>query len=151
MSPYGATPSKPPRSEVLASTSYGTTGPNKLTVHHITKSTCPSELLEVLFEEFESTLEAGRTYPQEGPIGIEGFANYFFSGDVFVGITVPEDHVPDENALLLKGVESARAGREWKDCVAGSYYVRGSFFLFAISHSVNIVNLSLHTCISDQR
>ena len=115
MSPYGATPAKAPR-ETLASTSYS----NRVTVHHVTKSTCPAELIEILFTEFESTLEAGRTYPQEGPIGVEGFRDYFFAGDVFVGIIVPEGVEVGE---VPKDVESARAGRDWSECVAGCYYV----------------------------
>lgn len=116
MSPYGAAPPKAPR-EALASTIYD----GRISVHHVTKESCPTGLIDVLAEEFENTLEAGRTYPQEGPIGPEGFRNYFFSGDVFVGIIVAEE---GNKSVVPKDIEAARAGREWKDCVAGSYYVQ---------------------------
>lgn len=123
MSPYGSGASTSPR-EILASTAYSNSS-GAITVHHVNKGSCPQDLLDVLHEEFEKELKIGRTYPQEGPIGRDGFRNYFFQGDVFIGIIVPEtvDYPSGGDIIVPDGVEAARAGREWKDCVAGSYYV----------------------------
>lgn len=121
MSPYGSAPPKPPR-ETLASTSYSNEVGGSITVHHVNKDSCPKDLLEILFEEFDKELAAGRTYPQEGPIGIDGFRDYFFHGDVFVGIIAPPG-ATEQQSDTPSSVEAARAGRNWGDCVAGSYYV----------------------------
>lgn len=119
MSPYGSTPTKPPK-DILASTAYSN-NVDSITVHHVNKDTCPKDLLGVLFEEFEKELEIGRTYPQEGPIGLDGFRDYFFHGDVFVGIIASPD---SSDASTPYSIEAAQVGRDWSDCVAGSYYVR---------------------------
>lgn len=126
MSPYESGPSKSPR-PTLAPTTYSSSNSN-IIVHHVTKDTCPQQLLEILYEEFEKELEIGRTYPQESPIGLEGFQNYFFQGDVFVGTIciAPETAQTTSSKVVMvpDGIEEARAGRDWEDCVAGSYYVR---------------------------
>jgi len=129
MSPYGSSQSKPPR-DILASTAYSNSSGSIISVHHVNKTSCPQELLQVLHEEFEKELEIGRTYPQEGPIGYEGFREYFFQGDVFIGIIIaPEtiDYSSNGKIIVPNGVEAARDGREWKDCVAGSYYVKDNY------------------------
>lgn len=129
MSPYGTAACKPPR-PTCAPTSYSNDKGGSITVYHLTVTTCPSELLELLYKEFEAELERGRTYPQEGPIGLEGFKAYYFAGDVFVGIIAPgSSEVKNEVKGVEGSVEAAQAGRKWEECVAGAYYVRFYRFL----------------------
>lgn len=123
MSPYGSTPTKAPH-DILAPTSYSN-DVGKIVVYHVNKESCPKELLQVLYEEFDKELELGRTYPQEGPIGFDGFKDYYFYGDVFIGIIAPSD----PNAVIAPDIEAARAGREWIDSVAGCYYVCSIYLL----------------------
>jgi hypothetical protein len=147
MSPYGAAPARPPRTEAIAPTIYD----GRISVYHVTKESCPAELINVLCEEFEKELGVGRTYPQEGPIGAESFKDYFFHGDVFVGIIIPEC---EDASMLHADVEAARAGREWNDCVAGSYYVLTISFLRSVNcthpetgsliHRLRIITLGAH-------
>jgi hypothetical protein len=88
-----------------------------LTVFHARLHTIPSNLLQLLYETFEEELEKGLTYPQEGPIGRDGFEGYFFGKDVFIG------QVTDEHGGGT-GLEAVDKGQDWLDRVIGAYYVR---------------------------
>jgi hypothetical protein len=71
-----------------------------------------------MFKEFRDEVERGNTYPQEGPIDIEGFRSYFFAADVCLGILDlgESSAVPDD-------LESALGARTWQEAFAGCYYV----------------------------
>lgn len=71
------------------------------------------------------------TYPQEILQGetytLEMFENYFFAADVIVGI-IGEGEAPGvDGASTPVGIEEARNGRKWEDCVAGVYYVKPNY------------------------
>ncbi|KAF8342920.1 uncharacterized protein EI90DRAFT_3143489 [Cantharellus anzutake] len=122
MSPYGTGTSKWSEG-TLNPTSYQSSKGN-ITVHHLNITNCPASLVEYLHGVFETELEMGNTYPQEGPIGVAGFTSYFFQADVFIGIA----YLPNStNGVIPTDLEQARSGREWKDCVAGAYYVKPNY------------------------
>ncbi|KAF9517610.1 hypothetical protein BS47DRAFT_1290612, partial [Hydnum rufescens UP504] len=96
---------------------------SKISVHHIDGSTCPQALVDFLHGTLEAELDRGLTYPHEYPIGAEGFVDYFFGGDVFLGIAYMEAVNASEPSTL----EEALAGRALEDCVAGAYYIKPNY------------------------
>lgn len=108
-------------------------GASLVSVHHLTLASTKSliGLIDYLCSVFAQEVEDGMTYPQEGPIERQSFESYFFAGDVFVAISAPGGTLPDATAIdadnvheIGVGIEEARNGRDWKECVAGFYYVR---------------------------
>ena len=100
-----------------------------ISVHHFTLTTARAlpGFLEYLGAIFAKEIADGMTYPQENDMGQEKFEDYFFSADVFVGITSPLAPGTTTISGLEQPsleVEEARAGRTWDDCIAGYYYVR---------------------------
>jgi hypothetical protein len=103
-----------------------------LTVHHLTLAlaTPLSDLVFHLHTWFAEEVKEGLTYPQEGEIQRDAFEAYFFAADVFVAIIGYGDDdrlVSDAEECTVEtvktGIEQARSGRPWEDCVAGFYYV----------------------------
>lgn len=100
-----------------------------LTIHHLTLDSAQllPGLIDYLNATFAQEVECGMTYPQEGEIGRAAFEGYFFAGDVFVGIPIIADEIGWKRQggvrLIDLGVEVARNGRAWEDCVGGFYYV----------------------------
>lgn len=72
------------------------------------------------------------TYPQEilqGETYTQTmFEDYFFAGDVLIAILGGEEDEYSEKkrdgSEIEIGVDDARDGRPWEECVAGLYYVR---------------------------
>jgi hypothetical protein len=137
MSAYGAI-LRASRDTLLPSTVWQSVGkedrPSRaITVHHLTLDSArrSSGLIEYLWTTFAQVVEDGMTYPQEGPINQAEFEAYFFSGDVFIGISpLPQGTSNDfiepltDGSLIDLNLDSARAERSWEQCVAGFYYVR---------------------------
>jgi hypothetical protein len=137
---------KAPSNNVSGSQSY-------VTVHHLTLVLAEAlpGLLEYLASVFAKEVEDGMTYPQEGPMDIQMFKAYFFSGDVFVAISInsdPKTHIyhesesqtPSDGAESELSITGARGERTWNDSIAGFYYVRlfvVIFRLFFKPHSLN--------------
>jgi len=96
-----------------------------VTTHHLTLSTAHqlTGLLEHLTAVFAEEVERGLTYPQEGEIDELSFKNYFFAGDVFVGIIGGSLQADRGEAEIELDIDTARAGRSWDECIAGFYYV----------------------------
>lgn len=69
----------------------------------------------------------GMTYPQLGPITLESFTTYYYSGGtIIVGLVSGADETEEEGAVADMQdvtVEEVRAGRDWKTCLGGFYYV----------------------------
>ncbi|KAG0151816.1 hypothetical protein CROQUDRAFT_36247 [Cronartium quercuum f. sp. fusiforme G11] len=97
-------------------------------------------VLEYLSELFDAIVEEGRSYPQEGKVGLEGFKRYFLSHDFFVGITdadCPHDSVikGDDNRSIMMGIEREEnitltdliAGRDLGSCLAGMFYIKPNY------------------------
>ncbi|CEL56559.1 L-azetidine-2-carboxylic acid acetyltransferase OS=Schizosaccharomyces pombe (strain 972 / ATCC 24843) GN=ppr1 PE=1 SV=1 [Rhizoctonia solani AG-1 IB] len=126
MSAYGAIAVPSNRSkDPLKTLSYVSKQPeNSILVVHLTQETVPSDLVELLHKEFEQELERGQTYPQEGPMDLATFQAYFFAADVFVGLIVPSGEAA---ALQTGDIERIRAGRNWDECIVGSYYVKPNY------------------------
>lgn len=89
-----------------------------LAVYHLTAHTIPPELAAYLYEIFQEELESGMTYPQEYPMSRSGFDTYFLGNDLFVGVLTGNTQTDD-----CCSIEQVRNGREWNDCVGGTYYV----------------------------
>ncbi|BGP21766.1 hypothetical protein JCM10295v2_000641 [Rhodotorula toruloides] len=133
MSPYGGSISKPERTGgPLVPRTYKLANLQALTVFPVSRKTVPDELLAYLQGVFNDVVEEGRTYPQMNPLSLDEFAAYFFAADCFVGIldTAPAD-LGDASAGMDRDeglkLESVVAGREWKDCVLGMYYVKPNY------------------------
>ncbi|KZT05359.1 uncharacterized protein LAESUDRAFT_737507 [Laetiporus sulphureus 93-53] len=146
MSAYGAILSKS-GSEPLPSTQWQLQGkggpsaaaPNYVTIHHLTlleARTLPG-LVEYLHGVFADELLRGMTYPQEILSGEvytqEQFEAYYFAADVLVAVLGNEGEAAGENAepsrytVVPYGIEEARSGRQWEECVAGCYYVKPNY------------------------
>ncbi|KAG8749185.1 hypothetical protein FRC14_001621 [Serendipita sp. 396] len=149
MSAYGLLPTLQSTREPLPPTIYtmkAKSSPDPLrknwthiSVHHITLSTAPLDLVKALYKEFSSELERdqARTYPQEAGMTEDEFKSYFFARDAFVGIGFKDGSGdPSIQSRQLGSVEESRIGREWDDAVAGFYYVKPNY----PGHSSHICN-----------
>uniref|UniRef100_A0A0K3CPN4 FGENESH: predicted gene_9.358 protein n=3 Tax=Rhodotorula toruloides TaxID=5286 RepID=A0A0K3CPN4_RHOTO len=133
MSPYGGSISEPERTGgPLVPRTYKLANSQALTVFPVSRKTVPDELLAYLQGVFNDVVEEGRTYPQMNPLSLDEFAAYFFAADCFVGIldTAPAE-LGDASAGMDRDeslkLESVVAGREWRDCVLGMYYVKPNY------------------------
>lgn len=141
MSAYGAI-RRPNHSGPLPSTvwqlnakrdSASDVGIGSLTIHHLTLSSAHTlrGLLEYLHAVFADELERGLTYPQEILPGesytLDMFEAYYFSGDVLVAVLGdsegPSPKADHDGKEIPNGIDAARNGRRWEDCIAGCYYV----------------------------
>ncbi|GAA5952903.1 hypothetical protein JCM21900_004259 [Sporobolomyces salmonicolor] len=103
-----------------------------VTVFPCDRETVSNELIEYLASVFNDVVEEGRTYPQREKLSFDDFAAYFFGSDCFVGLL---DIAPAELGDASSGVdreagysiESVRAGRDWRECVLGMYYVKPNY------------------------
>jgi hypothetical protein len=103
------------------------TSTSPITIHHLNITNTPQALINHLYELDKDEVDKGMTYPQEDVGGREGFVDYFFAADFFVGVRRPEPGAEGSVGTAREveiGIEEARAGREWADCVVGFYYVR---------------------------
>jgi len=123
------------------------TDKDTLTIHHLTLGSASQPalagLIQYLHRTFAAEVEQGQTYPQETfpgePMTQAAFEAYFFAADVFVAITAS---VPNPNSLNTEGansnhdgtvvtvptgVDEARAGRSWEECVGGFYYIKPNY------------------------
>ncbi|KAK4054762.1 hypothetical protein OIV83_000686 [Microbotryomycetes sp. JL201] len=105
-----------------------------LTVFPVTRATVSDELVEYLRTVFNDVVDEGRTYPQVGEQTFEQFAAYFFGADCFVGVL--DVQTPEITSATVTGIErdpqqvtleGVRAGRDWKDCVLGMYYIKPNY------------------------
>ncbi|KZT23494.1 hypothetical protein NEOLEDRAFT_1069368 [Neolentinus lepideus HHB14362 ss-1] len=104
-----------------------------LTIHHLNLSLAQTldGLLDYLYHIFAEEIDAGLTYPQEVLTGEvytrEAFDAYFFAGDVFVAISGAESGSQSDGSEILHRIDEARRGREWRNCIAGYYYVKPNY------------------------
>ncbi|KAK6909976.1 hypothetical protein I203_104002 [Kwoniella mangroviensis CBS 8507] len=92
-----------------------------LITYPITGSDAPQEVIEYLFRVFEEELEGGRTYPQEGPLSLEGFTSYFFGSTTIVGV------VQSTSEEVKKTIGEALKGKKLEDALAGCYYIKPNY------------------------
>ncbi|KAL4243321.1 Mitochondrial N-acetyltransferase [Abortiporus biennis] len=106
-----------------------------LTIHHLTLPTAYAhpDLIPYLHATFEEVLQHGMTYPQEviqgEPYTQSMFESYFFGGDVLVAIVGNDAFAVGkaDGSEVFMGLDEARNGRSWKDCIAGFYYVKPNY------------------------
>ncbi|EKM53410.1 uncharacterized protein PHACADRAFT_259773 [Phanerochaete carnosa HHB-10118-sp] len=137
MSAYGAVISRNRPAAPLASTAWlckpRASVPTHLTLHHLTLASASMlpGLVPYLHRCFADELERGATYPQEilpgEPYTQAQFETYYFAADVIVGIVGLGDAPDSDGAAVQGGVEEARQGRGWEECVAGVYYVKPNY------------------------
>ncbi|KAI0057898.1 hypothetical protein BV25DRAFT_1902453 [Artomyces pyxidatus] len=106
-----------------------------LNLYHLTlpaASAVPG-LVEYTHTVFAEEVERGATYPQEtllaGAYTRETFDAYFWAADVFVAIGTSEGRgsVEDQGVEVEGGIDAARAGRSWEECLVGFYYVKPNY------------------------
>lgn len=109
-----------------------------ISIHHIDEDAVRQGregLFEYLHSVFANEVDKGMTYPQENVRDRAIFASYFFAADVIVaiaGISGEDVNVgtvvdgPGAQAVkeVDMGLDEARGGRSWEECVIGFYYVR---------------------------
>ena len=95
----------------------------RLALYHLRLDDAPGGLVEYTHRVFTAEVEAGRTYPQEGPHGRAAFEAYFWAADVIVAIGTTTDSEDGSGP----DVEAARAGRSWEDALVGFYYVKPNY------------------------
>jgi len=102
---------------------------NYMTTHHLTLSTARhlEGLVDHLNSIFAKEVDDGLSYPQEGEIDRQTFEGYFFSADVFVGVTGGSARSDLAAIDVELDVGAARAGRTWSECVAGFYYIKPNY------------------------
>lgn len=61
----------------------------------------------------------GKSYPQEGPLTRDEFANYFFNSVTIVGIL----HDKEVDASSFARLQDAMGARSIEEAVAGCYYM----------------------------
>ncbi|GJN91742.1 hypothetical protein Rhopal_004765-T1 [Rhodotorula paludigena] len=134
MSPYSGTLETPERKGALVPRSYPLPKNGAaLTVLPVRRDTVPDALLAFLKDTFNDVVEEGRTYPQMGTLSLDDFANYFFAADCFIGLldTAAPAELGDASAGLDREpgltLEKVAAGRDWKECVLGMYYVKPNY------------------------
>uniref|UniRef100_A0A0W0F105 N-acetyltransferase domain-containing protein n=1 Tax=Moniliophthora roreri TaxID=221103 RepID=A0A0W0F105_MONRR len=127
MSAYGAI--KRVNSMILPCTAWRSKNRTLVTIHHLDLSAAQllPGLIGYLGGVFAKEVEDGRTYPQEGPIDIDSFQKYFFAADVLVAIKGDDFDGYQDAAEVQIGIEQARNGRPWEECVAGYYYVKPNY------------------------
>ncbi|WVW84020.1 hypothetical protein I302_106048 [Kwoniella bestiolae CBS 10118] len=92
-----------------------------LITYPITGADAPKEVIEYLYDVFATELEGGRTYPQEGPLSLEGFTSYFFGSTTIVGV------VQSAEEEVKKTIGEALAGKKLEDALAGCYYIKPNY------------------------
>ncbi|KAF9467627.1 hypothetical protein BDZ94DRAFT_1248581 [Collybia nuda] len=135
MSAYGAIKRPDSADHVLLApriwpvNSSGSQGSQYLTTHHLTLAVARQlpGLIEHLAIIFAKEVDDGLTYPQEGIMDRSTFEDYFFAGDVFVGIIGEVARTERSEADLELTIDDARSGRAWGDCIAGFYYVKPNY------------------------
>lgn len=143
MSAYGAITTRRGEGALPSTKWYSKFKDSSITIHHLTIETAKPVpgLVEYLSSVFSAEVEAGFTYPQEGPYDQAAFEAYFFAADAFVAILdvkaneepAPKDDsddaIVDSEIIELSSSTSiidAANGRPWNECVMGYYYVCGS-------------------------
>ena len=108
---------------------------------HLTLASAPSDLVGFMHEEFADEVDRGDTYPQETEPGTrlsrDAFEAYYLAADVLVGVLIDNDrfsrldvdanNIRDDEGFEITtnhGIEKIKGDRDWKDCIAGFYYVR---------------------------
>lgn len=54
---------------------------------------------------------------------LDEFKNYFFGASTIIGVLSPEGTDP----ASVQTLDAAHAGRDWKDCVGGCYYIKPNY------------------------
>lgn len=83
-------------------------------------------LIDYLCSVFADEVEAGLTYPQEGPMNLNQFEAYFFAADVFIAVRSGSRAIASD----LSGnssFEQAVNDRPWQDVIAGFYYIKPNY------------------------
>ncbi|KAL0072484.1 hypothetical protein AAF712_000247, partial [Marasmius tenuissimus] len=133
MSAYGAIDRSDRHEVTLPSTIWSGKNRNELTthvtIHHLTLNTAQNlpGLVEYLGDVFAKEVEDGRTYPQEGPVDLQSFRNYFFAADVLVAIALDDGASEVDGTEIGVGIQDAMRGRPWEQCIAGFYYVKPNY------------------------
>ncbi|TFK51083.1 hypothetical protein OE88DRAFT_1630569 [Heliocybe sulcata] len=138
MSAYGAIAAPRGSDAPLSSTIWAierkdSTVTDYLTIHHLNlaRAQALDGLIDYLHHVFAEEIDAGLTYPQEVPVGElytrEAFDAYFFAGDVFVAVSGAEIGSLASGSDVSFGINDARRGRDWSDCIAGFYYVKPNY------------------------
>ncbi|WWC89230.1 uncharacterized protein L201_004148 [Kwoniella dendrophila CBS 6074] len=120
MSAYGAI-AAPESKRPLEIRSYPLPNDLVLVTYPITGSDAPKEVIEYLYQVFATELEGGKTYPQEGPITLEGFITYFFGSTTIVGI------VQSSNEEIKQTIKDALVGKSLEDALGGTYYIKPNY------------------------
>lgn len=112
-----------------------------ISIHHIDEDAVRQGhegLFEYLHSVFANEVDKGMTYPQEDVRDRAIFASYFFAADVIIaiaGISGEDVNVgtvvdgPGAQAVkeVDMGLDEARGGRSWEECVIGFYYVKPNY------------------------
>lgn len=135
MSAYGAIATPKP-TEQLSAQSYSLPNGLCVTTHPVYGSDTDPKLIDYFHGIFNDelaggysshfcgiqladTLSEGKTYPQQGPLTREEFANYFFGSVTIIGVL--HDSTPDVTSVST--LEEAIAGRTLEEAIAGCYYM----------------------------
>ncbi|WFD34606.1 hypothetical protein MCUN1_001447 [Malassezia cuniculi] len=100
---------------------------------HVKKEDITDALYRVLQDDFNDTLEQGRTYPQYGPLDHDEFASVFLLYDAVVGVIVHGSYGDDPNGIEAPGVlgdaplKEALARFASPEHVGGFYYVKPNY------------------------
>lgn len=54
---------------------------------------------------------------------LDEFKNYFFGATTIIGVLSPAGTDPK----TVQTLEDAHAGRDWKECIAGCYYIKPNY------------------------
>ncbi|KAJ9093562.1 hypothetical protein QFC19_008289 [Naganishia cerealis] len=137
---YGSIPA-PDTAVHLPVLAYSLPDGKRMTCFPVTGKDASVELCKFLCGVFNEELQMGRTYPQRGPVDLDGFTSYFFAATTIIGIVSAgaEAAVADGTPVDGVSLEEARAGREWKDCLGGTYYVSKPNYPGRASHNAGFL------------
>lgn len=54
---------------------------------------------------------------------LDEFKNYFFGASTIIGVLSPAGTDP----ATVQTLEDAHAGRDWKECIGGCYYIKPNY------------------------
>lgn len=98
----------------------------------VTRESMPTDLGEWLLSIFNDELASGKTYPQEAPMTLDEFLNYFFGATTILGILTGGESTTGDKKSVGKGevvtdakitLDTVRGGRSWDVCFGGCFYM----------------------------
>jgi RimJ/RimL family protein N-acetyltransferase len=94
---------------------------NPVTLTSITLNSPSSSLISHMHNVFNEIVKEGNTYPQEFPLSLEEFINYFLSYDAFIVLS-------DEGIKKLKKIEESKIDDDiWNEEFLGMFYVKPNY------------------------